>query len=112
MPRKKPKKYNLNSRLRAALRKLWLWSPMRAEALKAAKAAPALYTCAGCETTHRKVSVDHITPCGPIDDLNAFRDRLFCSADGLQVLCAECHAQKTVYDRAFWKKRLKSEEAH
>ena len=109
MPSRKKKSYNLNSKIRSALRKVWLWSPQRAEALRKAKAGRGRWLCAGCESIVEKVSVDHITPCGPINDLNAFRDRLFVGATGLQCLCAPCHAGKTAADRILAKVRALSE---
>lgn len=75
-----------------------------------AKRAHKFYVCRACGTlgkkqkspNHPKVHVDHIDPVIPIDgrDLtwNEKIDRLFCisaGADNLQVLCANCHSDKT-----------------
>lgn len=47
----------------------------------------------------KEVEVDHIVPCGTlkcVEDLPGFVTRLFCEADGFQVLCkANCHSKKT-----------------
>lgn len=46
----------------------------------------------------KDVQVDHIIPAGSLqstDDLKGFVERLFCSIDGLQVLCKPCHDDKT-----------------
>lgn len=48
------------------------------------------------------VSVDHIFPIGSLrcaDDLSRFVTLLFCEMDNLQVLCKECHDEKTRRDR-------------
>lgn len=42
----------------------------------------------------KEVHVDHITPCGSMDDLNVFVGRHFCEEDGLQVLCEGCNYAK------------------
>lgn len=46
--------------------------------------------------------VDHIIPAGSITDfseIEGFVRRLFCSMDGYQLLCEECHDIKTYADR-------------
>ena len=63
------------------------------------------YRCEGCQKLFKSkdVVLDHIDPVVPIDgyksglefDLNEYAVRMFCEADGLQVLCAECHDKKT-----------------
>lgn len=62
------------------------------------------YLCAECGKYYKgtEVSVDHIVPAGSLnsfDDLAGFCERLFCSVDGLQVLCKSCHAKKTAEER-------------
>ena len=58
------------------------------------------YQCAECQHwfPDKNVEVDHITPAGSLkssDDLKAFVERLFCEADGLRVLCKDCHYKIT-----------------
>lgn len=58
------------------------------------------YECAGCGEGFKgsDVEVDHVVPAGSLlsfDDIPAFVERLFCEADGLQVLCKGCHRAKT-----------------
>ena len=53
------------------------------------------YQCAICgDWKPRKLmQVDHIKPCGQLlswDDLPVFTQRLFCEADGLQMVCELC----------------------
>ena len=62
------------------------------------------YRCNTCDELFRSsdVQVDHITPCGSLrtfDDLPGFVERMFCEADGFQVLCKECHQLKTNEER-------------
>ena len=57
------------------------------------------HLCFGClEWFPRKeVQVDHIVPCGSLNDwadLEPFCRRLFVEADGLAILCRECHKAK------------------
>ena len=54
------------------------------------------YQCALCcgWFDGRSVGVDHIVPCGSIEDVAGFVARLFCEADGLRVLCHKCHQER------------------
>ena len=63
------------------------------------------YRCAACDNLfmQKDVQVDHIVPAGRLasfDDLPAFCERMFCSVDGLQVMCKECHKIKTNKEKA------------
>lgn len=100
---KKPKTFNLWSKVRSALRKVWMYSPARRDALKAAK-ADNLYLCVSCvpPKLHEKwaMDVDHVEPCGPlasITDVQTFTDRLFNGK--LKAICKPCHAIKTKEQR-------------
>jgi 5-methylcytosine-specific restriction endonuclease McrA len=65
------------------------------------------FTCAQCggKYANTAVSVDHKVPIVPetgfptlpdgTDDWNTYIRRLYCTDDGLQVLCKECHNGKT-----------------
>jgi len=58
------------------------------------------YECADCKQLFdgKNVSVDHIEPVGTLlkkSDIADFIEKLFCSADKLQVLCDNCHDLKT-----------------
>lgn len=62
------------------------------------------YQCAICSGwfASKDVEVDHILPAGSLkdyEDLPGFVSRMFCEADGLQVLCRECHKVKTAEDK-------------
>ena len=62
------------------------------------------FTCAHCNKDHKRtnVEVDHIVGAGTLrdwDDLVPFVQRLYCSIEGLQVLCKQCHSIKTKKDK-------------
>lgn len=69
-----------------------------------------LYICESCLKKTDKPQVDHVLPVGARprivkiaeNDLPTWDDyitRLFIEASGLQVLCAQCHLEKTRKDR-------------
>ena len=63
------------------------------------------YQCAECNKwkKDKDVDVDHIIPAGSLrkyDDLPGFVERLFCEADGMQILCKICHKKKTELERS------------
>lgn len=68
------------------------------------------YKCAACKCNFpaANVVVDHIEPV--VDtmvgfvDWNTYVERMFCEADGLQVLCKPCHSDKTAQERKERKK--------
>ena len=101
MPTKSNKVFVLQRFIFAGLRKLSRFYPLKNEALKKARVAPATFQCAACkkEFDRSSVNVDHIDPV--IDPKTGFRcwceyiSRLFCGVEGLQVLCKECHDKKT-----------------
>lgn len=88
-----------------ALRKAWLKWPVKHDVLKAASRPSQLkdkrtkfeYQCACCEEWFKRtmVQVDHIEPCGDMEDMNRFIATLFCEEDNLQVLCIPCHKENT-----------------
>ena len=63
------------------------------------------YLCAHCEGEFpsSKVQVDHINPVVDpkvgFTTWDTFIDRLFCTEEGLQVLCSTCHKKKTEQER-------------
>ena len=108
------------------------WGPKQ-EALKRARVIRGIYLCALCKkegpaTTWRtyksgvnkgspkKVKntvVDHIVPV--VDPLTGFVgwdtyiERMFCEADGLQVICHDCHEKVTAEERAIATERKRKE---
>lgn len=94
--------------------------PARAEAQRSSRIAPACFKCSCCgdgiytgkktlekaniqlssDITIRtgKIKIDHIEPIVPLsgwDSWDGFINRLFCKAEGFQILCQECHKIKT-----------------
>lgn len=81
--------------------------PARTEAMKKARRPSKLsdkrtkwqYKCAHCKKwfKRKQVQLDHITPKGRYSKETFFDwlDKLFCPADGFQVLCKPCHKKKT-----------------
>lgn len=62
------------------------------------------YQCNSCKEYFpaKETEVDHIVSAGSLkcyDDLPGFVERMFCEADGMQVLCKPCHQGKTNADR-------------
>lgn len=62
------------------------------------------YQCNECGEwfPEKKINVDHIKPAGSLNcanDLPGFVERLFVEAEGLQVLCSNCHDKKTAKER-------------
>jgi 5-methylcytosine-specific restriction endonuclease McrA len=62
------------------------------------------YKCAMCGNLfmEKEVCLDHINPVVPPEgfqrgefDFHEYITRMFCSAEGFQVLCSECHDKKT-----------------
>lgn len=91
----------IRSALRSAFQK---WGPKH-EAKKRAKVQYNTYVCAHCDKWYAssQVEVDHIKPAGSLkkfDDLPGFVERMFCEAEGFQVLCKECHQVKTNKEKA------------
>lgn len=106
----------IKSALRAASRK---WPP-KADVKKAARVERGKYRCAGYKRKSHVVPVslpppkgkkrrvdnavvDHIVPViDPSDGRTTWDsviERLFVEADGLQVLCHDCHTRKTTDER-------------
>lgn len=104
----KPKKpWNGQAKAIQALRKVWKHSPMRAEAIAAARDArnPKHLVCAKCGVSmHEKLAaIDHVVPVvGPegFRGWDEFFSRLMCPASNLQALCEACHKVKTKEESA------------
>lgn len=86
------------------LRRSFYKYPSRKEALKKSRVARGQYKCAMCEELFKpkEIQVDHIDSVIPTEgfpdnkfDWNIYIDRLFCNEQGLQILCKQCHKDKT-----------------
>ena len=96
----------IRSTLRAGFTR---WGPKH-EAKRQAKVGYNAYQCAHCGEVfpNKEVEVDHIEPAGTLktyEDLPGFVERMFCEADGFQLLCKGCHQVKTNAERAARKKK-------
>lgn len=101
----------IKSALRAASRR---W-PQKHEALKKSCIGKRLnkatgndvfhYKCAACANLFKavEVQVDHVNPVVSVEKgfegWDVYIERMFCEADGYQVLCKPCHAIKTANER-------------
>ena len=89
--------YTPRSKIRAALRRLWLHSRERQAAIKRDN-----YSCVECGVKQSRakgkevyVEVHHKSGVGNWSELiKAVYEHLLCSADDLETLCKECHRQK------------------
>jgi len=60
------------------------------------------FVCAACHQwwPQKMVMVDHVIPCGSLDNLNLFVERLYPEdPNAFQVLCKDCHQKKTNHER-------------
>lgn len=99
--------------IRSALRMAWIKYPVKYDALKLASKPNTgefdnrtknVYTCANCKNVFKvkDVQVDHKISVGTLrtyDDLPRFVANLFCELNNLQVLCKDCHKEKTNKER-------------
>lgn len=120
-------KWNEDSALRSAWRRIFTRSPLAIEVLKDGKRyVPKMnkngekskkdsmeYLCNVCKNWVKasvggknNIAVDHIIPVisvedteGKIHDWNLFKIKLFCSKSNLQIICKPCHLIKTQQER-------------
>lgn len=96
--------YTPNSRIRSALRKLFLHSRERATAIKRDK-----YTCQKCGVKQSRakgkevyVEVHHKKHILNWDKLfNAIREYLLCNPDLMETLCCNCHEKETTKEKDY-----------
>lgn len=103
------RKFNYKSYIRSALRRIWLWHPVRAEAIRNARVAPGTVACRKCGVRMKEnppkgikkdYDVDHIVPASEsaaaITSWDDFIRRLLeVTANDVRVLCKGCHSEKT-----------------
>lgn len=109
-----------HSFIKGGLRSISNRWPPKFEVKKKARVERGIYLCAGFNRKPHKVPaslppaagnkrrinnavVDHIHPViDPVEGFTSWDDvisRMFCEADGLQVLCHACHSAKTAEER-------------
>ena len=97
--------------IRSALRSAWRRYPVKWEVLKEASRSvtgqrhKTEYQCNECKQWFKgaEVQVDHVTPAGQLTDykhLPSFVEGLYCGKENLQVLCSECHGEKSKKERS------------
>ncbi len=100
------KKFNWRTYLRSAARRIWLWHPIRREAIKLARTRKGYVGCKKCSVEMKEnvkpkgYDVDHIIPASEtanqIENWHDFLTRLLdVTVEDVQVLCKECHDVKT-----------------
>lgn len=105
MRKKTSKKKISDTDLRNALRRVWMYSKERAEALKRTeteervkigRASKKVHKCEKCGAKTPHVEVDHIVNCGSIKVVGwgVWIERLRVGPEGLVVLCIPCHDKK------------------
>jgi len=106
--KKKKKPVSTKTRLRSAIRKVWMYSALHREVLARARRARGIYECEKCYKLvgPKDIEVDHITPATPAHGIETAEDwgyfiwnLLFITVDKLMALCTECHQIKTNQDR-------------
>lgn len=108
---KKAKTFNVKSKVVSAIRKIWLYSPNRREAVKRAKEDKDYFRCEKCNGLCEKIQIDHKIPTVPLtgwDGYDYFIGRMFCAPDELQSLCVRCHDKLTKEQNVIRKKNKKN----
>jgi 5-methylcytosine-specific restriction endonuclease McrA len=99
-------KYNLKSQIRSALRRVWLYSPMRRDALGASRVSRGVYRCGYCGQLFgpKMMNVDHKVPATAPEGTNDATGwgkfivgLLYEGArpENLVSCCKDCHKEKT-----------------
>lgn len=98
----------IRSKIRSALRKIWLYSPERRAAKSRCRVGIGKYRCEQCDKIVKKIEIDHLTPLGatPGSRLSSSSttwdgliNALFCPASGMRGLCNACHSEVTLKQR-------------
>lgn len=94
----------LRSKIRSALRKVWLYSPARRAVKDRARVKKGLYQCEKCGQFADKVDIDHINAVGSTpgsrnatseDTWDRMINNMFCDENGMQAICKPCHQEIT-----------------
>ena len=108
-----PRTHDFNSKtkseffglFRSAIRRIWMYSKIRQEAVRNAKVAPNKYLCADCKECFKsnEIQVDHVHPCGSLkefEDFTPVMSKMFQEdLSLLEVVCLECHKKRTKLER-------------
>lgn len=111
--KKKKSPVSTKTRLRSAIRRVWLYSSLRRDALARSRVERGKYRCEKCNkiVDNKSIEIDHIIGATPKHGLETEADwgyfiwnLLFIPLERLMALCIECHQEKTNLDRAESKK--------
>jgi len=98
--KKKPakKKSTPVGRITNALRRIWLWSPERAEVVKRAGkyceecGVEGVFNRKDADKTGKpRLEIHHVEPCDMTQLAKMIHKRMFPGADKLDCLCVDCH---------------------
>ena len=95
---KAKKKFNYKTKIMSMVRRLWLYSPMRREAMKRNVTDDGFHRCEKCLRLTEEINIDHspsVVPVEGFDSYDAVFERMFCESDKLKKLCLPCHDEKT-----------------
>jgi 5-methylcytosine-specific restriction endonuclease McrA len=104
----KLKQWFNKSRLRSAIRREWLYSTLRKEALARARIDRGKYKCESCGKVvgNKDIEVNHRVTVTPPQGLNTGADwgefihrLLFCGLENLETICSGCHSVITAKER-------------
>ena len=108
------------SQLRSSIRRVWMWSELRKQALARARLERGVYQCEGCGHLGgpKEMDVNHKQTVTPENGLNTGVDwgefihrLLYCGLENLEVLCKTCHAKITAIERAEKKAKSKPKKS-
>ncbi len=111
-----PRKWVLQQFLISGLRRMSYKTPMRADALKNARVKRGKYKCAMCLQIFgkRQICVDHIQPVistkKGFTTWDSYIKKLFCTPQGLQILCRKCHNIKSKGENKERRKNYKNKK--
>lgn len=120
MPKKPP---SVKSFTIAILRRGSYRWPARNEAFKKARIGRNQYRCVSCGTKkiyqRNMIQIDHILPVVDVEkgftNFEDYINRLYCPANGFQILCLKHHDEKTAAEKELRKKAkadAKKEQEH
>ena len=100
-----PEKW-IDKQMRRALSRMWLFWPPRKLFKDSKEESDGLYPCDNCGNRFERnaVAVDHIRPAVPVNEVQAtwdakIKSRL-CFEENFQLLCSQCHLQKSKIENA------------
>lgn len=102
------------TKIRSALRKIWMYSDLRKKIKARSKVKPGRWKCEECGKIGKKIEVDHIVACGSTPGARGAPDdaswdgiinRMLDSEIECRNLCHKCHLEVTRKQREERKKK-------